>query len=237
MSTPVPKTFSATDVPHPHQLGPDARLCRGAPTDEFLRCASLHRWKDPTNDDGMVMTEIAERYRKVAGEFTKRVESVPDGAWENPAPCEGWVARDIVGHLVEWLPAFFYGTWDIESPPMPSVDEDPAGAWEVVNATLQAALDDPNVAGSERDTRMGRSTFEATLDMICTGDVLIHTWDLSRATGLDETLDPDEVHKMALGMEGLGDMLEQSGQYGPRVAVPDDVDEQTKLLAFVGRRA
>ena len=56
------------------------------------------------------MSEISERYRKVAAAFTQRAEAVPDDAWDNPAPCEGWVARDIVGHLVEWLPAFFFGT-------------------------------------------------------------------------------------------------------------------------------
>ncbi|MGQ0615483.1 MAG: maleylpyruvate isomerase N-terminal domain-containing protein [Acidimicrobiia bacterium] len=76
------------------------------------------------------MSEIAERYRKVAAQFTERVEAVPDGAWENPAPCEGWVARDVVGHLVEWLPAFFFGIWDIEAHPGPMVTDDPAGADE-----------------------------------------------------------------------------------------------------------
>jgi hypothetical protein len=31
-------------------------------------------------------------------------------------------------------------------------------------------------------------------------------------------------------------MLRSSGQYGPRVEVPDDADEQTKLIAFMGRQ-
>ena len=38
------------------------------------------------------------------------------------------------------------------------------------------------------------------------------------------------------GMLPLDDMLRQSGQYGPRVEVPDDADVQTKLLAFIGRQ-
>ncbi len=53
--------------------------------------------------------EIADRYRRVAGGFTDRVQAVPDEAWEQPAPCEGWVARDVVGHLVEWVPALLRG--------------------------------------------------------------------------------------------------------------------------------
>jgi uncharacterized protein (TIGR03086 family) len=182
------------------------------------------------------MSDISERYRKVAGQFTQRAKAVPDGAWDNPSPCEGWVARDVVGHLVEWLPAFFFGTWAIEPPPVPSVDEDPVGAWEVVDDTIQSALDDPEIAGRERDTRMGPSTFEQTIDMICTGDILIHTWDLARATGLDETLDPEEVRRIVEGMEPIDQVLRESGHYGPRVAVTGDADEQTRLIAFMGRR-
>jgi uncharacterized protein (TIGR03086 family) len=190
-----------------------------------------------SNDEGAtLMSEISERYRNVAWQFTQRVTAVPDGAWDNPAPCEGWLARDVVGHLAEWLPAFFFGTWDIEVPPIPSVAEDPVGAWEIVNGTIQSALDDPEIAGSERDTRMGPSTFEQTIDMICTNDVLLHTWDLARATGLDETLDPDEVHRLLEGMEPMDEILRQSGHYGPRVEVPADADEQTRLIAFIGRQ-
>jgi hypothetical protein len=29
--------------------------------------------------------------------------------------------------------------------------------------------------------------------------------------------------------------MRDSGHYGPRVAVPDDADAQTRLLAFMGR--
>lgn len=181
------------------------------------------------------MSPIAERYRKIAGRFTERVKEVPDDAWANPAPCEGWVARDVVGHLVEWLPAFFFGTWGIALPPSPSVDEDPVAAWAAVDRAIQSALDDPAVAGRECETRMGRSTFEETFDMIGTNDVFLHTWDLARAAGLDETLDPDEVHTLFVGMEPVDELLRQSGHYGPRVEVPDDADEQTKLIAFIGR--
>lgn len=182
------------------------------------------------------MSEIAERYRKVAAQFTQRVIAVPEGAWDNPAPCEGWVARDVVGHLVEWLPAFFFGTWGIERPPGPSVDEDPVGAWRAVDTAIQAALDDAEIAARERDTRMGRTTYEQTIDLICTDDVLIHTWDLARATGLDETLDPAEVHRFVEGMEPYDEVMRQSGHYGPRVEIPDAADEQTRLIAFVGRQ-
>ncbi|WP_231104856.1 DinB family protein [Haloechinothrix halophila] len=63
----------------------------------------------------------------------------------------------------------------------------------------------------------------------------MHTWDLARATGQDERLDPDKCAQLLEGMLPLDDVLRKSGQFGPRTEVPDDVDVQTRLLAFIGR--
>jgi uncharacterized protein (TIGR03086 family) len=183
------------------------------------------------------MSEVADRYRKVAGQLGERVVAVPETAWDNPSPCEGWVARDVVRHLVEWLPAFFADRWPLPPMEIPSVDDDPVAAWTAVNGLLRAGLDDPAIATAEVDTPMGCMSYEAALDMIGTNDLLIHTWDLARATGLDERLDPEEVAAMCAGMEPYADSLADSGQYGPRVPVPDDADAQTRLLAMTGRRA
>lgn len=177
----------------------------------------------------------ALRYRNVARGFTARVVAVPADAWDHPAPCDGWVARDVVGHLVEWLPAFFVDTFDLDAPTIPSVDDDPVGAWRALDARFQSALDDPEIATRERETPMGSVTFAHAVDMIATTDILIHTWDLARATGLDETLDPDEVAGLLAGMEPMDEALRTSGHYGPRVEIADDADEQSKLLAFLGR--
>jgi len=181
------------------------------------------------------VSEISKRYQKVSEQFTRRVRAVPDEAWDNPAPPEGWVARDVVRHLVEWVPGFFLSFAGLELPTGPSVDDDPVAAWKVLDDALQAALDDPDVAAREFEMRGSTYRIDQAIDMFCTGDIIVHTWDLARATGLDETLDPDEVHTLFVGMEPMDEMLRQSGQYGPRVEVPDDADVQTKLMAFIGR--
>ncbi len=144
------------------------------------------------------------------------------------------MARDVVRHLVEWIPGFF-SAYGIELASGPSVDEDPVAAWEALDEGLRAVLDDPDASQREIDAPMGRMTVAQAIDMICTGDVFLHTWDLARATGLDETLDPDEVHGSLEAMLPFEDAMRSSGHYGPRVEVPDDADEQTKLLAFIGR--
>jgi uncharacterized protein (TIGR03086 family) len=181
------------------------------------------------------MSELRRRYLQAADAFTRRVDAVPSERWDDPAPCEGWVARDVVGHLTEWIPHFFFERWPIEAEPIPAASDDPVSAWHALDRTVRQAFDDPAIATALRDTPMGEQTFEQCFDMIATSDVFLHTWDLARATGLDERLDPDEVHRQLVGMEPMDEVLRQSGHYGPRVEVPDDADEQTKLLAFIGR--
>ena len=68
-----------------------------------------------------------------------------------------------------------------------------------------------------------------------TGDVFLHTWDLARATGQDETLDPDRCAAMLAGMEQYEEAMRSSGQYGPRVELPDGASVQDRLVAFIGR--
>ena len=183
------------------------------------------------------MSDISDRYQRIAGGFTARVVgSARSTRGTGPRRARAGWARDVVGHLVEWIPAFFFATWDIEAGELPSATEDPVGAWMAFDRTVQAALDDPEVSGRERDTHMGRGRFDATFDMIATSDVFLHTWDLARATGLDEDLDPEEVHGLLVGMEPMDAVLRESGHFGPRVAVPVDADEQTRLLAFIGRQ-
>lgn len=71
------------------------------------------------------------------------------------------------------------------------MEEDPVGAWRVLSDALQAALDDPEIAARDFEMRAGRFTVEVAINTFCLGDVLVHTWDLVRATRLDEILDAD----------------------------------------------
>ena len=161
---------------------------------------------------GPPVSEISERYRRVAGRFTERVNEVPDAMWERPAPCDGWVARDVVRHLVEWMPAFLTSAGGPPLPVGPSVEDDPAGAWAALSAGIQALLDDPAASATEiSHPQAGTHRLDDAIAMFFLGDILLHTWDLARATGLDETLDPEVVHDMLVGMEPLDEVLRASG--------------------------
>ncbi|MGB3684197.1 MAG: maleylpyruvate isomerase N-terminal domain-containing protein [Ornithinimicrobium sp.] len=56
-----------------------------------------------------------EQHREMAGAFTATVDGVAPGDWDLPAPPQGWVARDVVGHLTTWFPAFLTGNTGIRA--------------------------------------------------------------------------------------------------------------------------
>jgi len=182
------------------------------------------------------MSDIAERYQRITAQFTARVRAVPATAWNNPSPCDGWTARDVVGHLTEWIPAFF-GSQGVEFPTVPSVQDDPVRAWETVQSTIAKALAEPTMAAKQIETPFSTRSLAETVDMIVTGDVFTHTWDLARATGQSETLDPDQLQRMIAAMGTMPeDVLRADGMFGPPIDVPADADDQTRFLAYAGRR-
>ncbi len=176
----------------------------------------------------------AERHRQVAGLFTERVRGAR--SWEAPAPVAGWTARDVVRHLTDWLPGFLAAGSSIDLPRGPSVDEDPVAAWRVHRDGVQALLDDPATARRElANPHIGALPVATAIDQFYTADVFMHTWDLSRATGQDDRLDPDFCAQLLGWMEPMEAVMRSSGQYGARVEVPGDADAQDRLLAFIGR--
>ncbi|MEU8661587.1 TIGR03086 family metal-binding protein [Actinoplanes philippinensis] len=174
----------------------------------------------------------AERHRRIAAGFTARVEGAKD--WDAPAPVEGWTARDVVRHLVEWLPGLLSSGAGVTLPAGPGVDTDPVRTWEVHVTAVQALLDEPG--GRElTNPHLGTLPLDQAIDRFYTTDVFMHTWDLARATGQDETLETEMCATLVAGMEPMDEMLRASGQYGPAVPVPAGADPQTRLIGFIGR--
>jgi uncharacterized protein (TIGR03086 family) len=176
----------------------------------------------------------AERHRRFARTFAERVRGTRD--WEAPAPVAGWTARDVVRHLVEWFPPFL-AAGGIDLPAAPSVDADPVGAWQSHADAVQSLLDDSRRSGEPfTHPRAGPSPSLAdAIDRFYTADVFMHTWDLARATGQDDRLDPGFCAELLAGAEPHERAMRDSGQYGPRVQVPENADPQTRLLGFIGR--
>lgn len=178
-------------------------------------------------------SDPADRHREVAAGFTARVQGASD--WGAPAPVDGWRARDVVAHLVEWFPGFLESATGLKLEGGPPPQEHPVAAWQVHADAVQRVLDGPEAQTPFKHPMVGEMPLPTAIDRFYTADVFMHTWDLARATGQDERLDEDTCAQMLAGMEPMDELLRQSGQYGPRVQVPDDADVVTRLMAFIGR--
>jgi uncharacterized protein (TIGR03086 family) len=181
------------------------------------------------------MSNQADRYRSLAASMTETIAGVPDDRWSAPTPCEAWTARDLVGHLVS-TSGMFLGFIGQDAPVGPPADDDPLGAFTSARDAIQAALDDPAMASQEYDGLAGRTTFENGVDGFLSADLVIHRWDLARATGQDESLPVAEVRRVHEMLEPMDEQMRQPSAFGPKIQPPPGADEQTELLCFLGRR-
>ena len=191
----------------------------------------------PAGEQGVPLTGMdpAERHRAVAAAFTARVAGVGD--WSAPAPVPGWAARDVVGHLVSWIRDFL-AVGGVELPPLPegvSVEADPPAAWRHHTEAVQALLGGPEAAEPFTHPYVGTFALADAVDRFYTADVFQHTWDLARATGQDDRLDPGFCAELLDGMRAMEGVLRSSGQFGPAVPVADDAPVQEQLIGFIGR--
>ncbi len=182
------------------------------------------------------MSEISERYARRAAAFADKVAAVPDDAWSNPSPCEDWKARDIVQHVVD-TQGMFLGFVGREMDALPSVDDDPEGAVRGATGRILRDLEDPQLASETFDGMMGTQAFEAAVDRFLSADLVMHAWDLAKATGQDPTIPAEDVAALREAMKDFpSEAMRGPGAFGPEIQVPEDASEQDRLLAFVGRQ-
>ncbi|GIH73125.1 TIGR03086 family metal-binding protein [Sphaerimonospora thailandensis] len=191
------------------------------------------------------MNEIADRYRRRADAFDAKAAAVRPDQWADPSPCARWTARDVVRHIVDMHETMLLPLGRTLST-APSVDADPAAAFRAARADVEAVLADPALAGRECDTPSGKMTALRHIDQVVSQELPLHGWDLAKATGQDDTIDPADVEDawsiMRTLPEGLMEQFRTPGAFGPDVEVfgPEiKVDQeaplQDRLLAFIGR--
>jgi uncharacterized protein (TIGR03086 family) len=188
------------------------------------------------------MSELITLFRRSADGFGRHVHAVGSGQWHDPTPCDDWDVRTLVNHVaVEqlWVPPLAGGASvaDIGSRlDGDQLGDDPVAAWDTALAESVRAFG----AAGALDGTVSVSSGEKPTSEYCwemTTDALIHSWDLARAIGADEQLDPELSELVYEGILPIAEHLQETGMFKPRVPVPDDAPLQTKLLALFGRRA
>jgi uncharacterized protein (TIGR03086 family) len=182
------------------------------------------------------MSEVADRYARLADEFAATVAAVPDTRWSATSPCEGWSARDVVQHVCD-TQALFLGLVGEAPGDGPPVATDPLGAWRAAAAPVRAVLADAARAATTYDGVFGPTTFESAIDRFANFDLVVHRWDLARATGGDETIPEADAQRVLDGVGAFGPALYGPGVCADAIEVGADADLTTRMLAVVGRRA
>jgi len=167
------------------------------------------------------VSDVLADHRRACDGLTDVVHAAA-GRWDAPSPCTGWDAKAVVEHVIGFhdvLPLR-----PLEATPQPLKD-DPEARWRVTVDALFEALSRPGALDEKRRSLVG----------VLTTDVLVHTWDLSKAVDVDVTLDP---RLCRIGLDrALANrkQFEETDMFGPPVTIPDDASLQDRLLGFTGR--
>lgn len=187
---------------------------------------------------------VPELFGRAVDEFDRRVLSIQDDQWSNTTPCSEWSVRDLVEHVVIedlWAPSLLAGKTIEEIGGMVAfsgdlLGHDPKASWASAAAEARKAIS--RDGAMETTTHLSFGDFPGSFYALqLMSDHLIHAWDLARAIGSDELLDPELVSVTYKSMKPYAEALGESGAYAPAIDVPDAADPQTRLLALVGRRA
>ncbi len=181
------------------------------------------------------MTDIddAARHRAQADRIATLIDGVTD--WDAPTPVKEWNTRGIIEHLTTWLPGFLTAGAGVTLPDIPSAADDPAAAFAAQTEAVQALLDDPETEAIMYRGMGDDVPLPAIIDQFYTADLFMHSWDLARASGQDDTLDADMLAEKWPAMEAIDDVIRPSGQFGERQPVGPDASAQDQFIAFIGR--
>ena len=187
------------------------------------------------------MTDLVKLHGIAADAFDRHVGAIGAAQWTDPTPCTEWDVRALVNHLVyeaKWAPDLFAGKTVEEVGDRYEGDQlgdDPVQVWRQSNAAARAAITEPGV--TERIVHLSYADVPGSeyLNQL-TLDLAIHGWDLARAIGADDTIDPQLVEAILPYAEANAEMISGSGMFAEPVPVGDGADAQTRLLAILGRK-
>ena len=173
--------------------------------------------------------------------FTQRLALVQPDQWAAPTPCTEWDVRALVNHVVgasHRYTMLLHGATTDEVEATRAADhlrQDPVASFAATEAELKAAFGEPGAMARTAYHRAGERTGAQLLEMRVL-DIAVHTWDLARAIGADESLDPDVV-AFALTLQDTLDAGRQRGAFAPPPGkTPADSSAQARLLYLAGRR-
>ena len=154
------------------------------------------------------MASTLERFDAAAAGFRQRLALVTATDETRPSPCEGWTAKDVVEHTV----GVVVMVTDLVGAPLavePAASD--LARYDAAVADLHHKVADPVLGATVVDGPFGKMALKQLVSGIVVHDLLVHTWDLARATGTDERLDEELVTHTLASMTPYDDVLRAHG--------------------------
>ena len=177
--------------------------------------------------------------------FAALVAGVGPEQWHDSSPCSEWDVRTLVHHLLyeqRWVPPLFEGLTIEQVGDRFEGDlmgED-ASAWPgLLASSIEQAHEvvaRPGALDRTVHLSFGETSGQEYVIQL-TADLAIHGWDLARATGQDDTLDPHAVALLLPWTEANADLVAESGMFGPPIDAGPGAPDDVRLLGLLGRKA
>src|SRR4029450_12817312 len=162
-------------------------------------------WSDASNGEGMMGDDMRDLYQRAVESFGARVHAVGDDQWHLPPPCTEWAVHTLVNPLVyemRWSVPLFAGGTIAEVGARFEGDllgDDPNGAWDAAAEQAVTVVRDDGVMERTVHLSFGDVPAQEYAQQLH-ADLLIHGWDLARATGGGDRLDPGLGQACASGV-------------------------------------
>ena len=173
--------------------------------------------------------------------FTQRLALVRPHQWAAPTPCAAWDVQALVNHVVganRRYTMLLHGATANEVGATRTADhlsDGPVTSFVATAAELNAAIREPGAMARTAHHPAGERTGAQLLEMRVL-DVTVHTWDLARSIGADESLDLDVV-AFVLTLRDTFEAGRERGSFAPPPGeMPADFSAQARLLHLLGRR-
>jgi uncharacterized protein (TIGR03086 family) len=181
----------------------------------------------------------ATAFRRASDGYVQRAREVTAGQWSAATPCVEWDVRSLVNHVAGeylWVPELMAGKTVSEVGNRLDGDllgDDPLAVLASAARSAQAAADHPDSLTLTVHLSFGDVPGAEYLKQMAI-DSVIHGWDLARAIGADEALDPELVDFAFDELRKVAENWRAGGAFGP-VKKPADDSNQSRLLALTGR--
>jgi uncharacterized protein (TIGR03086 family) len=150
-----------------------------------------------------------------------------------PTPCRDFDVRGLIDHMLQWGPALVRasGTTAADIPP----DGDPRDRLERQIDQLAVAWSTPNAWRGMASMGGPQEMPAQMIGAMALGEIVVHGWDLARATGQEIAWDPkllDFLHGEVAKTAGMGREVQA---YGHEVPVPETATALDRMLGLTGR--